>query len=104
MDRKRRILPYLLPPLLALAVLWVLLAATHNLKGANREQGRLLMENSIRRSAAAYYAREGSFPPSLAVLEQHYGLQIDHERYAVFYEIFAPNLMPSITVLDQAGD
>ena len=32
-------------------------------------------------------------------LEEHYGIQIDRERYNVFYEGFASNIMPDITVI-----
>ena len=33
-------------------------------------------------------------------LEDHYGLQIDTDRYTVYYDVFASNLMPDITVLE----
>ena len=32
-------------------------------------------------------------------LEENYGIQIDRERYYVFYEGFASNVMPDITVI-----
>jgi hypothetical protein len=49
----------------------------------------------------ACYAAEGVYPPDLDYLKEHYGLQINEERYTVFYEIFAENLMPAITVLEK---
>ncbi len=57
------------------------------------------METALRRAAVACYAAEGIYPPTLDYLKQHYGVQIDENRYAVFYEVFADNLMPDITVL-----
>ena len=33
-------------------------------------------------------------------LEEHYGIQVDRERYTVAYDVFASNLMPDITVLE----
>ena len=48
----------------------------------------------------ACYAAEGVYPPTLSYLEEHYGLQIDEERYTVHYSAFAENLMPDITVLE----
>ena len=47
------------------------------------------------------YAIEGSYPATIDYVEQHYGLQIDHDRYDVFYEIFAENVMPEITVIEK---
>ena len=57
------------------------------------------LEISIRRTAAACYASEGSYPPSLEYLTSKSGIQIDESRYTVFYEVFAENLMPQITVI-----
>ena len=48
----------------------------------------------------ACYASQGVYPPDLDHLTEHYGIQIQEERYNVFYEIFADNLMPDITVVE----
>jgi hypothetical protein len=42
---------------------------------------------------------EGVYPPTIEYIEEYYGIQIDREQYAVFYDIFADNLMPDITVV-----
>ena len=39
------------------------------------------------------------YPPSVEYLEEHYGIQIDRDKYAVFYEGFASNMVPDITVI-----
>lgn len=49
----------------------------------------------------ACYAAEGIYPPNLDYLREHYGIQIDETRYMVVYDVFASNLMPDITVLEQ---
>ena len=46
------------------------------------------------------YAAEGVYPPTLEYMEEHYGIQIDRQRYTVHYEVFASNIMPDITVLE----
>ena len=38
-------------------------------------------------------------PPSVEYLEENYGIQIDHDKYNVFYDGFASNIMPEITVI-----
>ena len=64
------------------------------------DEGKRQLEDAIRRSAVACYAAEGIYPPDLAYLEEHYGIQIDESRYTVYYDIFGSNLMPDITVLE----
>ena len=51
----------------------------------------------------ACYAAEGIYPPDISYLEEHYGIQIDKDRFAVYYDVFASNLMPDITVIEKQG-
>lgn len=44
-------------------------------------------------------AIEGSYPSSLAHLENYYGLIINHNDYTVMYEWIADNIPPSVTVV-----
>ena len=87
-------------PLTLLAVALLFLVSLSRVSSGQREQGRLQLEESLRRAAVTCYATEGIYPPTLTYLEEHYGVQIDRARYAVFYEIFAENLMPDITVVE----
>ena len=93
----------MLPTFLAGMILAVLLLwffpSVKNLSEGQHEEGRAQLEMAIRRATVACYATEGIYPPTLDYLKQHYGIQIDKNRYSVFYEIFADNLMPEITVL-----
>ena len=66
-----------------------------------QDAGRQNLEQAVRRSAVACYAAEGIYPPSLEYLEEHYGLQLNRDRYTVYYDVFAENLMPEITVLER---
>ena len=90
----------LMPFLLSLLMLAVFLVAFSNFHEGQRDEGRRQLEDAVRRATVACYAAEGIYPPSVAYLEEHYGIQIDHERYAVMYDVFASNLMPDITVLE----
>ena len=98
--RLRRILSILLAPVGFLAaVLWLVTAVSDLASGQDGEALQQL-EESLRRSAVACYAAEGIYPPDLAYLEEHYGIQVDEARYTVDYTVFASNLMPDITVLE----
>ncbi|MBO5339662.1 MAG: hypothetical protein J6A62_01525 [Oscillospiraceae bacterium] len=99
MTRRGRALSALLLWAAVLAVLVWFFAAVGNVGRGNSQQGRQQLETALRRGAVAYYAAEGVYPPTLDALTQRSGIQIDEEYYSVFYEIFADNLMPDITVL-----
>ena len=99
MKKNRRRLHWLPKTLLAALILTACLFGLSRLENGISELQRQQLEDSIRRTCVACYATEGVYPPTLEYLEDHYGVQIDRSRYAVFYEIFAENLMPEITVV-----
>lgn len=81
-------------------VCWFLMAVA-KVHTDHSRQGAVQLADAVRKAAVACYAAEGIYPPTLSYLQEHYGLQIDEDRYAVFYEIFAENMMPEITVLER---
>ena len=85
--------------ILAVAVLLCFLLAVKQLEQGIDVQGKQQLENALRRTAVACYASEGFYPPDVAYMVKHYGLQYDEDAYRVHYEIFASNLMPVITVV-----
>ena len=66
-------------------------------RGADPERTEMVVE-AIRKAAVQCYALEGSYPPDVSYLMEHYGLQFDENRYAYRYEVFASNIMPDIEV------
>lgn len=91
-------------PVLAAAILLCFLAALDNLQVGNDEEGKNQLEQALKRCAVTCYATEGIYPPDVEYMKEHYGIQIDEERYLVKYEVFAENLMPDITVLEKADE
>lgn len=63
------------------------------------DQGAASIRRSVLQTAMQCNAIEGAYPSSLSYLEQHYGLSINHEDYDVFYEAFAGNVAPTVTVV-----
>ncbi len=86
-------------PLVALIAIVCLLTAIGNVETGHREESEKRVEDTIKKAVVSCYAIEGVYPATLEYVESYYGLQIDHERYDVFYEIFADNIMPEITVV-----
>lgn len=64
-------------------------------------EGLQLAEQAVRQAAVTCYAVEGAYPESYEYLKEHYGVAVDESKYTVFYEIFASNLMPEITVVER---
>jgi hypothetical protein len=103
MKQKKQIgrrLAGLLWPTLAVVVLLCFLSGLLSLQNGRMDDERKQLEEAVRRAAVACYAAEGVYPPSLDYLQAHYGVQIDETRYTVSYIVFASNMMPDITVLD----
>ena len=99
----RRHLARALPALVLLICLPLALAAFSRLLGPRVDEEALaLTEEAVRRAAVQCYALEGVYPPSLAYLEEHYGVAVDESRCFVDYQYVAANLMPDITVLPRS--
>lgn len=62
-------------------------------------EGEETLRSAIARACVQCYAIEGRYPPSVQYLEENYGIRIDRKRFYVFYEGFASNIMPDITVI-----
>ena len=83
-----------------LMILAMFMSGLSNLENGHRSEGREQLEDAVRRAAVACYAAEGIYPPDVEYLEEHYGIQVDRDRYTVVYDAFASNLMPDVTVLE----
>ena len=105
MKRKKHIFPSLLKglltPLAIAAALLVFATAVNSLDSGRDEESLRQLEEALHRGCVACYATEGVYPPDTGYLRDRYGVQIDEEKYMVDYQVFAKNLMPSITVLER---
>ena len=86
-----------------LLVVWFF-TGLYQLRDGQSKEGLEQLERALHRAAVACYAAEGIYPPTLEYLTAHYGVQIDKDRYQVFYAVFADNLMPDITVLEKSHE
>ena len=80
--------------ILIAAVMIMIHSADENLDGERLSQ----LEEAIRRAAVSCYAIEGFYPADTDYLVENYGLIIDESKYTVFYDAFASNILPEITV------
>lgn len=103
MKRRYRTKNAWLPALLRLAVFAAV--AVLVVRGIDKaaevsdRDGLRAAEQAVRQAAVSCYALEGAYPASYEELKRRSGLALDDEEYVVFYEIFASNIMPEVTVL-----
>ena len=60
-----------------------------------------LVRDAVKNAALTCYAVEGAYPDDLDYLREHYGLGYNEDRYLVYYEAFASNVMPDIRVMER---
>lgn len=65
------------------------------------DQAAMSLRQAVLDAAVQCYAVEGKYPESLDVLEEEYGVQINHNRFIVTYDVFASNQLPDVTVLEK---
>ena len=87
---------------LGAAVLILFSLGLSRLEEGQHLEDKAILEDALRRTAVACYAAEGFYPPDVAYMQEHYGLQLDNNRFTVRYVLQASNLMPDITVLDKS--
>ena len=86
--------------LFAAVAVWMVRGVREAAEVSDRE-GLRMAEEAVRRAAVSCYALEGLYPATYEDLKAKSGLAIDEEKYVVFYDIFASNFMPQITVLER---
>lgn len=72
--------------------------------GASSREGLRLAQEAADRAVVSCYALEGVYPATYEDLKAKSGLAIDEDQYVVFYEIFASNMRPSVTVVERTED
>ena len=89
-------------PVLAALVIVILLSALWGMNGLEQNSsGKSLnvLEDAIRRAAVQCYALEGSYPPDLYYLADHYGIILNEDAYFYHYQMVGSNIMPDILVM-----
>ena len=85
----------------ALIIIFVVTINGITTKNSNRELQ--IVRDAVKNATLTCYAVEGMYPDDLEYLREHYHLSYNEEKYHVFYEPLASNLMPSIKVAERGG-
>ena len=86
-------------PVFAVVMLCSVLTAVGRVEQGQQQENEKRVQDTIKKAVVNCYTIEGVYPATLEYVEEHYGLMVDRDRYDVFYEIFADNIMPEITVI-----
>lgn len=87
-------------PAIAFIILFVLfIKGISSVSDTTYEKQEESLHTAIERSVVQCYAVEGTYPPSLAYLEEHYGLTYDHNLFFIDYQVYGSNIYPDITIL-----
>lgn len=84
-----------------LCLFWYGFTSTFQANSAEKLQ---ITRTAVQKSIVNCYAVEGTYPPDIKYLEDHYGIVIDHSKYIVNYELAGSNVMPSVEILEKGSD
>jgi len=88
-----------LPLIIGLIILCVFLAGVNYVSESSITGQQESLEKAISRDVAQCYAVEGSYPPSLKYITDHYGLTYNEDLFFVDYQSIGSNIYPDITVI-----
>lgn len=97
----RRALAYLIPIALFSAMLAWFLIAVNSADSSTKQRELAAVKSTIENGVTMCYAIEGAYPESVDYLAENYGLIFDKDRYIIYYDRFADNIRPTVSVLER---
>lgn len=97
-----RKLAFILPAAAFIILFFLFLKGINSISAATLEKQQESLETALSRSIAQCYAVEGTYPPSLEYLKEHYGLTYNEDYFFIDYQVFGSNLLPDVTVLQRS--
>lgn len=97
--RVRRLLRQVLTIFILAALVWAAVFFYEPIRTTMQDQAAASIRSSVLKAAMQCCAVEGSYPLTLGYLQDNYGLHVNETDYAINYEAFASNVLPSVTVV-----
>lgn len=96
-------LAYIIPlAVFAAMIVWFLIAMQNTASSTEKRELEALKTN-VENGITMCYAVEGVYPASIEYLCANYGLIYDKSKYIVYYDSFASNIRPTVTILERQG-
>lgn len=84
-----------------LIIAFIFLVNTITTRGDGRELD--IVRDAVKNAALTCYAVEGMYPDDIQYLRDHYNLSFNEDKYVVYYETFASNVIPAIKVVERGA-
>lgn len=81
------------------AIFLVICFSFHSIRQSTYRQQQESLEKALKRGILECYALEGHYPESLDYLIENYHIIYNEDDFDIEYEIFASNIMPTVTVI-----
>lgn len=99
----QKALTYVLPIVLFTVMLtWFVLALSNAGESTSRNE-LAAVRSTVENGITMCYAIEGAYPEDLEYLVENYGVIYDSQKYIVYYDRFAANIRPTVSVLERQG-
>ena len=89
--------------LVFVALIIVFVALVNNITGKGNRREMDIVKDAVKNATLTCYAVEGMYPDDLNYLIEHYNLSYNKDRYIVYYEPLASNVIPSIKVVERGS-
>ena len=89
--------------LVFVALIIVFVALVNNITGKGNRREMDIVKDAVKNATLTCYAVEGMYPDDLNYLIEHYNLSYNKDRYIVYYEPLASNVIPSIKVVERGN-
>jgi len=87
-------------PIIGFVILFVIfIKGISSVSETTLDKQKESLTTALNRSITQCYAVEGTYPPSLSYIEEHYGLTYDHDLFFVDYQVYSSNMYPTVAVL-----
>ena len=93
-----------LPLIMGIAVIAIFLSGVNYVSRSSLDGQQESLEKAISRDVAQCYAVEGTYPPNMDYLVNHYGLTYNEELFYVDYQPIGSNIYPDITIIRLVED
>lgn len=88
-------------PIVLLAACTVFGVFSSRLSDDNTKRSKSTLERALTRSITQCYALEGTYPPDINYLTDHYGLTYNSDYYYIDYQYIGSNLRPDVTIIER---
>lgn len=98
-NNRLRIFLRWLPLIMGIFIVCVFISGVNYVSDSSITNQQESLAKALARDTAQCYAVEGSYPPSLNYIVDHYGLTYNEELFYVDYQPIGGNIYPDITII-----